>query len=133
MTSNIRYQGNLSTECTHLKSSSSIFTDAPIDNQGKGQAFSPTDLVAAALASCMITVMGIKAADSNIRFALVEASVLKVMSSNPRRITEIKVNVTVAENWTEYEKHILEKTARTCPVAQSLHSEIKQQVIFTYK
>jgi putative redox protein len=133
MTSNIRYKGNLSTECAHLKSSSTIVTDAPIDNKGNGQAFSPTDLVATALASCMITVMGIKAAANDIQFALVEASVLKVMSSNPRRITGIKVNVTVAENWTEKEKQILEKTAKTCPVAQSLHPEIKQEVIFNYK
>tara|TARA_B110000879_G_C11181275_1_gene518523 strand:+ start:5659 stop:6060 length:402 start_codon:yes stop_codon:yes gene_type:complete len=133
MTSNIRYKGNLSTECTHLKSSTTIVTDAPTDNKGKGQAFSPTDLVATALASCMITVMGIKAAASDIRFDLVEASVLKVMSSNPRRIAEIKVNITVAENWTEKEKQILEKTARACPVAQSLHPETKQEVVFTYK
>lgn len=133
MTANIRYKGKLSTECTHLKSSSIVITDAPTDNNGNGQAFSPTDLVATALASCMITVMGIKAAASNIQFDLIEASVLKVMSSDPRRIAEIKVNIKVAEKWTDKEKQILEKTAKACPVAQSLHPETKQEVIFTYK
>ncbi|MDG2454408.1 MAG: OsmC family protein [Bacteroidia bacterium] len=133
MTSTISYKGNLSTECTHLKSSKTIVTDAPIDNNGNGQSFSPTDLVATGLAACMITVMGIKAAASDIAFNLVQANVLKIMSSNPRRIAEIKVTIRVEESWTEKEKQILEKTARACPIAQSLHPDTKQEVIFIYK
>lgn len=133
MTSRVSYTGDLSTECTHVKSGNRIKTDAPTDNNGKGQAFSPTDLVATALASCMITVMGIKANSSRIPFEKVSAEVLKVMSSNPRRISEIRVVIHVGEKWDSKERHIIENTAKTCPVAQSLHPDTTQQIEFIYK
>lgn len=132
MTSKVTYKGNLSTECTHLKSGNSIITDAPADNNGKGQAFSPTDLVATALASCMITVMGIKAANSNIAFDNVGADIVKVMSANPRRISRIKIDIVVGENWNIKERAIMENTAKTCPVAQSLHADTIQEIHFIY-
>ena len=93
MTSKVLYKGNLRTECIHLKSNSQICTDAPTDNNGKGESFSPTDLVATSLASCMITVMGIKAAQSEIAFSEISASVIKVMGTNPRRIVKIKIDI----------------------------------------
>ncbi len=93
MTSKVFYQGNLRTKCVHLKSGNEIITDAPIDNFGKGEGFSPTDTVATALASCMITVMGIKANQLKIDFKNISADVEKIMSSNPRRISEIRVNI----------------------------------------
>ena len=88
-TSKIEYQGNLRTEAVHLKSNNTIITDAPIDNQGKGEAFSPTDLVATGLGSCMLTIIGIKAQNSNIKLGNISVAVTKVMTSNPRRINEI--------------------------------------------
>ena len=93
MTSKVFYQGNLRTKCVHLKSGNEIITDAPVDNFGKGEAFSPTDTLATALASCMITVMAIKADQLNIDFKNINAEVEKIMSSNPRRISEIRVNI----------------------------------------
>ena len=133
MTSKVIYKGDLRTRCVHLKSDSMIETDAPTDNNGKGEAFSPTDLVATALASCMITVMGIKAAANNIHFERVQAEVTKTMDSAPRRIAEIRVNFLVEEKWTANEKKIMENTARNCPVTHSLHANLKQTVTFTYK
>ncbi|MGB0850252.1 MAG: OsmC family protein [Bacteroidia bacterium] len=133
MTSKVRYKGNLRTECEHVKSGSIIYTDAPTDNNGKGELFSPTDLVATALASCMITVMGIKANQSNIAFENVSADVVKVMGSGPRRIIESKVEVVVEENWTEKERTLMEFTGKNCPVAKSLHTDMIQSISFIYK
>ena len=133
MTSKVNYKGNLRTECVHLKSNSLICTDAPPDNNGKGESFSPTDLVATTLASCMITVMGIKAAQSDIGFSKISATVLKVMGTNPRRIVKIKVDIEVGEKWTSKEKRIMEKTANTCPITKSLHPDIVQDISFIYK
>ena len=133
MTSTVTYQNNLRTECTHLASTSTIQTDAPIDNNGKGELFSPTDLVATALASCMITVMGIKAEQTNIQFTQVKALVKKVMANDPRRISMIQVQLEVRDSWSEKERKIMENTAKTCPVAQSLHPDIKQEITFVYK
>jgi len=132
ITSTVKYAGNLGTSCVHLKSKSEIQTDAPIDNNGKGQKFSPTDIVATALASCMMTVMGIKAEQNGIKFNNLIASVEKVMESNPRRISEIKIIMTVDEDWTKKERQIMERTARTCPVAKSLHPDLLQEVTFIY-
>ena len=133
MTSKVQYKGNLRTECTHLKSGSVVSTDAPVDNNGNGALFSPTDLVATSLASCMITVMGIKADQSGISFNKVQAEVLKSMESSPRRISEVKVKIEIDENWSTKEKEIMERTGLTCPVAQSLHQDVKQNISFVYK
>jgi putative redox protein len=132
MTSEVSYQGNLRTVCKHLKSQSSIETDAPTDNNGNGERFSPTDLVATALASCMITVMGIRAQLSGIPFENVKASVQKSMGISPRRITEIKVEIVVQDSWNGKQREIMEQTARGCPVAQSLSPELAQNVSFNY-
>jgi uncharacterized OsmC-like protein len=132
MISEVSYHGKLRTVCTHLKSKSCIETDAPTDNNGKGERFSPTDLVATALASCMITVMGIRAQLSDIPFETVSASVQKYMGTSPRRITEIKVEIVVQDVWNEKQRDIMEQAARTCPVAQSLSPELAQDVSFKY-
>jgi uncharacterized OsmC-like protein len=132
MTSEVSYQGKLRTACTHLKSGISIETDAPTDNNGNGERFSPTDLVATALASCMITVMGIRAELSDIPFQSVKASVMKSMGTSPRRIAEIKVEIVVQDSWNDTQREIMELVARTCPVAHSLSPELVQNVSFTY-
>jgi uncharacterized OsmC-like protein len=134
MTATIVYEGDLRTRMTHVKSGEVVITDAPTDNHGKGAAFSPTDLVATALASCMLTTMGIKANQLNINMNGAEAEVLKVMASNPRRIAEVQVKITMPnESYTEKDRAILENTAQTCPVAESLHKDIKQLVTFVWK
>lgn len=132
ITSEVKYLGALRTGATHLKSGTVIETDAPTDNNGQGAMFSPTDLAATSLASCMLTVMGIKADQKEIEFNRLQCSVTKVMASNPRRISEIVVKVEVSEKWSEKERRIMEHTARTCPVSLSLHPDIKQDIQFTY-
>lgn len=127
------YQGNLRTSATHLRSDTCIITDAPIDNNGKGEAFSPTDLVATALASCMLTIMGIRADSAEIQIKGASAEVEKIMASNPRRITEIKVKITMpSSNYSDKDKKILEAAARTCPVALSIHPDITQEIEFIW-
>ena len=134
MTSKVFYNGALRTTCTHLQSGQSIITDAPTDNNGRGEAFSPTDLVATALATCMITVMGIKANVNNWNIDGAELDVTKLMASEPRRISEIHVIVKMpAGNFDEKTQKILENTARTCPVAMSLHPDIKQILNFVWQ
>ena len=132
LTARVRYKGQLSTECEHILSGDQLSTDAPKDNNGNGQAFSPTDLTATSLASCMLTVMGIRAAQSGIRFEKVYAGVQKVMNEKPRRIAEINIVVTVDESWTSSEKRLLEQVGKTCPVALSLHPDIGQNITFEY-
>lgn len=131
-TSKVIYQGNLRTEATHLQSNNKIITDAPKDNHGNGEAFSPTDLVATSLASCMMTIMGIKAVDMGLDLNGMSADVEKIMSANPRRIAEIVVNINVALALSEKEQKILEAAAHTCPVSQSLHPDTKQTISFHY-
>ena len=133
MTSHVKYLGNLRTQAIHIKSGSQIETDAPTDNHGRGSRFSPTDSTATSLATCMITVMGIRAAKDNIPFESIEAEVKKVMTSGPRRIAEIHVRLTVDEKWSAEQIAIMEQTALDCPVALSLHPDIKQEVSFNYK
>ncbi|PCJ66075.1 MAG: osmotically inducible protein OsmC [Bacteroidetes bacterium] len=133
MTSKVIYEGNLRVVCEHVKSGSQIVTDAPTDNNGKGERFSPTDLVATALASCMITVMGIKANESGIPFSMVSAEIIKVMAAGPRRITEVKILIEVADKWNEKQRELMENTGRSCPVAKSLHSDLIQNISFVYK
>ena len=132
-TSTVTYNGSLRTTAVHLRSGKTIITDAPTDNNGKGEAFSPTDLVATALASCMITIMGIRASKMNLNIDGTKAEVQKIMSSNPRRIAEVVINVTMPDNdFSERDRTILEKAARTCPVALSLHSDTLQTIHFSW-
>ncbi len=135
MTSSILYKGELRTEATHLFSGSVIETDAPLDNQGKAQRFSPTDLVATALGSCMLTIMGIKARDMNIDLTGVKIDILKHMKSDPRRIGAVDVTFTFPASLQlgEKEKTILQNAALTCPVAKSLHTDIEQKVTFIWQ
>lgn len=131
--SKIIYQGNLRTSSTHIKSGETIITDAPIDNNGKGEAFSPTDLVTTALASCMLTIMGIKARKNDINIVGISISVGKVMANNPRRISEIHLNFDFKGiEYSEKEKVILRNAAETCPVALSLNNDIKQVLQFNF-
>lgn len=132
MTSKVIYLGNLRTESEHLQSGSKMITDAPVDNHGKGEAFSPTDTVANALATCMLTVMGIKAKDIGVELQGATAEVKKTMSSNPRRIAKVEVKLKFPHNYDEKETKILEHTARTCPVLESLHPEIEKSISFEY-
>ena len=131
-TSRVQYQGQLRTLAVHLQSNSEVITDAPLDNHGKGEAFSPTDLVATALASCMMTIMGIKANHMNIDLSNTSAQVTKHMGTAPRRISEIIVTVSMNQNFDNKTRKILEAAALTCPVGQSLHSETKQTISFIY-
>ena len=133
MTSKITYITNLRTECQHLKSSNTFITDAPTDNNGNGEAFSPTDTVATALASCMLTVMGIKARTLDLKLDGSVAEVTKVMASHPRRISEIKVTFIMNVSVDEKQRQILERTALTCPVHYSLHPDIKKEIAFNWK
>ena len=132
MTSKVNYLGDLRTSAIHIASDKNIITDAPIDNQGKGEAFSPTDTVATALASCLLTIMGIKARDLNIDIKNTTAEVSKVMASNPRRISEIQITVNFTRNYDQRIKKILEKAALACPVSNSLHPDLKQNILFNW-
>ena len=128
-----KYIGDLRTESTHLKSSSLIITDAPIDNNGKGNAFSPTDLVASALCSCMTTVMGICADKNNFQLPDSTANVTKLMSSNPRRISKIIIEINFeTNNLSDQQTEKLIAVAKGCPVAQSLSKDLIQEVIYNF-
>jgi len=131
-TSTVIYLGNLHTELKHTKSGEIVLTDAPPDNNGKGEFFSPTDLCATSLASCAITTMGIKANAVGINLGRVEADVYKVMASNPRRISEVRIDFTIYGAYSEDEKNTLEITALHCPVARSLHPDLKQDIRFSW-
>ncbi|MDR1552901.1 MAG: OsmC family protein [Prevotellaceae bacterium] len=127
------YLGELRTEATHIQSNSTIHTDAPVDNKGTGEAFSPTDLFAASFGSCMLTIMGISAKAHGFDIDGTTAKTTKVMGSNPRRIVEIIVELTFPKNnYSAKEKKIIELCAKECPVANSLHPDLKQTVIFNY-
>jgi uncharacterized OsmC-like protein len=132
MTASVTYLGDLRTECTHIKSGSKFITDAPTDNHGKGEAFSPTDTVATGLGTCMITVMGIKARDLGVELTGSRVEVTKLMAANPRRISRIDLNLYLPINTSEKNRKILENTGLTCPVAMSLHPEIEQNVKFQW-
>ncbi len=133
MTSRIVYEGDLRTRMTHLYSGSEVITDAPLDNHGLAQAFSPTDMVATALGSCMLTVMGIKAREKDIDLKGTEVEITKVMAADPRRIAAIQARFRFpARHFSEKDRKILEHTARTCPVALSLHPELKKEISFEW-
>lgn len=130
----VTYLGSLQTKGTHLKSGKTIETDAPMDNNGKGSAFSPTDLLCASLASCMITLMGITAESKQIELGNIQSRITKTMASNPRRVSDIKIELIVEnKNYDNKEKAILENVAKTCPVAKSIHPDIKLDFIVVWE
>ena len=132
MISKVIYEGELRTQATHLQSGQTIYTDAPVDNQGKGNAFSPTDLVATSLASCMLTIMGIVARRDGILLEGAVAEVEKIMVKDPRRIGEIKIKFIFKHTIEEKDRVKLERAARTCPVSGSLHQDLKENIDFIY-
>jgi len=132
-TSKVIYNGFLRTTSTHLKSGEEIVTDAPVDNNGKGEAFSPTDLLATSLANCMLTVMGITSLAHAIELDGTMAEVTKVMAEAPRRVSEIHIEFNFPNSYSDKQKKILEHAALTCPVAQSLHPDIKKVVNFNWQ
>jgi uncharacterized OsmC-like protein len=133
VTSTIKYLGDLRAECTHLKSGQKIITDAPTDNHGKGEAFSPTDLTATSLGTCMISLMGIVAMKNQFVFEGGSVAITKIMAEAPRRIAEIIVEVQMPKlDFTHEQKRMLETAAINCPVAKSLHPDIKQSISFSY-
>lgn len=133
MTSRIIYLGDLRTSSVHLQSGTEIVSDAPVDNNGKGEAFSPTDLVANALGSCMFTIMGIKARDMNVSIENSTASVTKIMQAEPRKISAIEIVFEMNYAPDDKTKTILERAAMTCPVFLSLHPDIDKRITFNWK
>ncbi len=127
------YLGELRTEATHVQSGTKIISDAPTDNQGKGEAFSPTDLLSASLASCMMTIMGIKARANGIEIENTHCSITKIMAADPRRVSEIVINFKFPKTYTEKEQRILEHAALNCPVILSLHPDLKKTVNFGWQ
>ena len=132
MTSKVTYLGELRTSSAHINSGSEIISDAPLDNNGKGEAFSPTDNVANALATCMLTVMGIKARTIDFDFTGATAEVTKHMQAEPRKISKIEVHFDMSVSADEKTRTILERTAMTCPVYLSLHPDIEKVITFKW-
>ena len=132
MTSKVIYKGALRTEATHIRSGNIIITDAPTDNKGKGETFSPTDLVATALASCMLTIMGIKADEMNINIDGTSANIKKIMGSGPRRIAQLIIVIIIPISANEKTKNILEKAALACPVDKSLSESMIRDIKFIW-
>ncbi len=132
ITSEVIYQGDLRTEARHSRSGRTIITDAPVDNNGKGEAFSPTDLVATALASCIITIMGIKANGLGFELGKVQSEVVKIMATAPRRIVEIQIQLKMPSDTPVEHRNSLELAGKACPVAKSLHPNLKQVIRFSY-
>lgn len=126
------YLGDLRTEITHVQSGNKLMTDAPTDNHGKGEYISPTDMVAAALGSCMFTLMGIAAQRLNIDLKGARVDIQKVMGTDPRRIVEIKLDFYLPGDYSDKNKRILENAAATCPVGKSLHPDLKETVTYHY-
>jgi uncharacterized OsmC-like protein len=134
MTSQIIYKGSLRTEAKHLQSGTVIETDAPVDNQGKGERFSPTDLLATSLGNCMLTIMGIKARDMNVNLDNTIVDITKIMKTEPRRVGGVRVTFHFPETLVldEKQKELLQRAALTCPVAKSIHPDIEQDVVFNW-
>ena len=133
ITSKVVYLGELRTEATHLKSGNQIITDAPTDNNGKGEAFSPTDTVATALASCALTIVGIKAESMDWDISEITAEVTKIMGTEPRRISKIKIDFKIPFETDDKQRKLLEKTAKTCPVFMSLHPDMEKELNFIWE
>lgn len=131
-TAKVEYLGNLRTKCTHLQSGTEIITDAPVDNNGKGEAFSPTDLVATSYASCMMTIIGIFCNQHGLTFEHASAEVTKIMTDAPRRIGEIVIEMDLSNNgWDQETQERVMRAAKACPVARSVHEEIT--IVFDIK
>lgn len=132
-TSKITYNGGLRTTAVHERSGIEIITDAPVDNKGKGAAFSPTDLLATSLGNCMLTIVGIAANEHGFNIDGTTCEITKIMAENPRRVAEIVVDFQLpANDYSEKVRQIIERSARTCPVAYSIHPDIKQTISFNY-
>lgn len=132
-TSRIEYKGNLRTECTHLQSNSIIITDAPVDNNGKGEAFSPTDLVATSYVSCMLTIIGIYCEKNEIPLVDAYGEVKKIMAPNPRRISKLNIYLDFkACAWEEKIQQKIVRVAETCPVAKSIHPDIEVEINYAF-
>jgi len=128
------YKGNLRCEVTHELSGAKIFTDAPLDNHGNGESFSPTDLLASALGCCMLTIMGVSAQSYGFNIDGTTIETEKIMGTAPRRVIELKLDITFPKgnNYTDQQKRLIESAARTCPVANSINPEIKKTITFNY-
>ena len=133
MTSKITYLGDLRTSSIHLQSGTEILSDAPIDNNGKGEAFSPTDLVANATGSCMMTIMAIKARDLNVDLIGTTVEVTKIMQAEPRKIARLGIIMNMSITTDEKTKTILERTAMNCPVLLSLNPDIEKDITINWK
>ena len=129
----VEYLGDLRTKCTHLKSGVEVITDAPTDNNGKGESFSPTDLVATAYASCMLTIVGIFCNSEDIKFNHARAEVTKGMGSGPRRISSLKITIDFSGNdWDEKVQKRIIAAAEACPVAKSVHDDMEITTTYTF-
>lgn len=133
MTSKVEYLGDLRTKNTHSRSGDSYITDAPVDNHGKGEAFSPTDTVASALGNCILTTLGIKLGAEDHQIVGASVDIIKTMAAHPRRISKIDAHVHFPRDYDKKTKSILEHTARHCPVINSLHPDIELNISFDYK
>lgn len=131
-TSKVTYLGDLRTEAVHLASGNKIITDAPLDNQGKGEFFSPTDLLATVLASCMLTIMGITARQYKFSIDGATAEVTKIMGSEPRRVAEVVIDYYFHAGLTEKDKKFIQAAVNNCPVGKSVHPELKQTIHLNY-
>jgi len=132
-TSRITYNGGLRTTSVHERSGNEIITDAPVDNKGKGEAFSPTDLLATSLGNCMLTIVGIAAEEHGFNIDGATCGITKIMAENPRRVTEIVAELQFpSSGYSDKDKAIIERSAVTCPVFYSLHPDIKKTVTFNY-
>lgn len=127
------YLGNLRTEITHVHSGNKVTTDAPLDNNGKGEYISPTDMLAASLGSCMLTIMGMAARTHGFSIDGTKVSITKVMGTEPRRVTELVVDFYFPGDYSDKVKRIIENAGKTCPAEHSLHPDIKRVVTYHYK
>jgi len=131
-TSVVYYSGELRTQSTHRQSGETYITDAPTDNEGKGEAFSPTDLIATGLANCMLTIMGIVARRKSLTIEGTKAEVTKIMGKDPRRISEIRIDFFFPRSYDQDSKKLLQHAALNCPVAKSLADNLTQTINFHY-
>ena len=132
LTATLRYNGNLECELIHQRSGAQIITDAPVDNKGRGSAFSPTDLVTAAAASCIITTLGIAAQSRGWIFDGTEMEIVKTMANDPRRIAAIDIDIRFSQNFSDDDKNAIKRIAMNCPVMLSLHPDVKKNVRFYF-
>ncbi len=133
LTATVTYEGGLRTTATHVASGQTIITDAPVDNHGKGEAFSPTDLAATSLAACILTTVAILLENREIDFAGARAEVIKVMGGPPRRITKVRTVIYAPDfDYSPAQRELIAKVAEACPVGRSLHPDLEQETIVVY-